>query len=169
MFDTALGPCGIAWGERGIVAVQLPEATAEGTRARLLRLHSGAMPSDPPPDVLSAVGSMVALLAGEVVDLRDIPLDLHGVSEFHRRVYDVVRGIPRASTLTYGAVATTLGDSRAAQAVGRALGKNPCPIIVPCHRVLASNGRLGGFSGAGGTRTKHAMLLIEGALPAELF
>jgi methylated-DNA-[protein]-cysteine S-methyltransferase len=103
------------------------------------------------------------LLAGESRDLTDIPLDFDDrVPEFHRRVYDVARTIKPGMTLTYGAIAARLGEPDAARAIGQALGRNPIPIIVPCHRVLAANGT-GGFSAPGGTATKLRLLAIEGA------
>lgn len=107
---------------------------------------------------------MVALLRGEPRDLRDLPLELDGLPEFQRRVYEIARTIPPGSTLSYGELARRMGVPGAARAVGQALGKNPFPIVVPCHRVLAAGGKMGGFSAAGGVSTKARMLRIEKAL-----
>jgi methylated-DNA-[protein]-cysteine S-methyltransferase len=151
LFDTAIGKCGIWWGVRGVTRIALPEAT-------------GADPGvEPPPEVLDAITRITALLGGEPIDLTDIALDLDDVPEFHRRVYDATRQIPPGETKTYGEIAGELGDPGAARAVGQALGRNPCPIVVPCHRVLAAGGRSGGFSAPGGVDTKMRMLEIEGA------
>jgi methylated-DNA-[protein]-cysteine S-methyltransferase len=166
VFDTAIGHCGIAWGERGVVAVCLPEGSPGTTRARL-RARYDAGETEPPPAIADAISGIVALLRGEPRDLAGVPLELDGVPEFHRRVYDLTRAIPPGATLTYGEVATRLGMPGSAQAVGQALGRNPIPIVVPCHRVLAAGGRMGGFSAPGGVDTKRRMLLIEGAPAVE--
>ncbi|MDQ1741010.1 MAG: methylated-DNA-[protein]-cysteine S-methyltransferase, partial [Pseudonocardiales bacterium] len=107
------------------------------------------------------------LFEGSGDDLADVELDLSGVPAFHRSVYQLTRGIRPGSTLSYGAIATELGLPGAARAVGRALGHNPCPIIVPCHRVLAADGSMHGFSANGGVATKRRMLQLEGALPPD--
>ncbi|HVL44756.1 MAG TPA: methylated-DNA--[protein]-cysteine S-methyltransferase [Acidovorax sp.] len=169
LFDTALGPCGIAWGPGGIVAVQLPEADAPATQARLLRgLAQGAYPQVLQPAVPSAVvrraiAGIQGLLAGQPLDLRELPLDLSGVSAFHQRVYAIARAIPPGQTRTYGEVAEQLGGKGLSRAVGQALGLNPFAPVVPCHRVLAAGDQPGGFSAGGGALTKMRMLQIEGA------
>jgi methylated-DNA-[protein]-cysteine S-methyltransferase len=163
LFDTEIGTCGIAWGERGIVQVQLPEARTSETRARILRRFPDAVEAAPPFAVARALEAIVRLLAGQPSDLRAIALDMKDVPPFHRRVYEVARTIPAGSTLTYGEVASRLGSPGAARAVGQALGHNPFAIVVPCHRVMAAGGRLGGFSANGGTTTKVRLLAIEGA------
>jgi methylated-DNA-[protein]-cysteine S-methyltransferase len=165
VFETAVGVCGLAWGPRGIVAVQLPEANADLTLARLKRRCPDANPRTPRPDIQRAIGEITALLAGERRDLGHIVLDMNDIAEFERRVYAIVRNIPPGSTLTYGEVAARLGDPRLAREVGAALGRNPFPIVVPCHRVLAANGRTGGFSAPGGVDTKMKMLSAERAQP----
>lgn len=162
LFDSVLGPCGVAWNAGGICAVQLPEGGAERVRARLAR-RWGGVEAEPPPAVAAAIGAMQALLAGEARALDDVALDLDGASDFNRRVWDVTRTIPPGETLTYGEVARRIGEPGAARAVGKALGENPCPIIVPCHRVLAASGGTGGFSGGEGVQTKMRMLSIERA------
>ncbi|WP_394847049.1 methylated-DNA--[protein]-cysteine S-methyltransferase [Pendulispora brunnea] len=163
LFETAIGRCGIAWGERGVASVQLPEAREADTRARMLRRFPGAQELPPSPEVQRAVEAIVALLRGERTDLADIPLDMNGVSPFYQRVYEVARTIAPGATLSYGEVATRLGSPGSARAVGQALGRNPFPIVVPCHRVLAAGGKMGGFSANGGITTKLKLLTIEGA------
>jgi methylated-DNA-[protein]-cysteine S-methyltransferase len=163
LFETPIGICGIAWGERGVVAVQLPEASERETRVRMLRGRANAREEQPPPNEQRAIDAIVALLSGGDNDLRDITLDMRGVPDFHRRVYEIARAIPVGETSTYGSIAMKLGDPTAARAVGQALGRNPFPIVIPCHRVLAANGKLGGFSGGSGSATKLRMLAIEGA------
>jgi methylated-DNA-[protein]-cysteine S-methyltransferase len=162
IFDTPIGGCGIAWDGEMIVGTQLPEARVADTRARLRDRFDGATAGTPPPPVQDAVDRIVASLRGEADDLVDIPLDLASLRPFQRKVYEVVRTIPAGETLSYGDVAAAVGSPGAARAVGQALGRNPYPIIVPCHRVLAARGRTGGFTATGGVTTKLRMLAIEG-------
>jgi methylated-DNA-[protein]-cysteine S-methyltransferase len=163
LFDTAIGRCGVAWSDRGIAGVRLPEADDEQTRARMLQRYPTAGETIPPLEVRQLIDRITALLDGEQCDLSIIPLDMDGVPPFHRRVYEVARQIPPGATLSYGEIAARLGAPRAARAVGQALGQNPFPIVVPCHRVLAAGGKPGGFSAHGGLATKLRMLAIEGA------
>lgn len=165
LFDTSIGRCAIAWGERGVVGVQLPETREAETRARLRERFPGAAQALPPFDVQAALDGIVALLRGEARDLSGVTLDMDRVLPFNRRVYEAARAIPSGATLSYGQIATQLGEPGAARAVGQALGRNPFPIIVPCHRVLAAGGKIGGFSANGGIRTKLRLLAIEGARP----
>jgi methylated-DNA-[protein]-cysteine S-methyltransferase len=170
LFDTAVGRCGIAWTGKGIACTQLPEQGDARTRERLLRSCQEAPEAVPPPNVQRAIDGIVALLGGEKIDLAAIPLDMADVPSFERRVYEITRTIPPGGTLTYGDVAARLGAPGSARAVGQALGRNPWPILVPCHRVLAAGGKAGGFSGSGGVATKRRLLSIEGAqrsLPLE--
>jgi len=163
LFETAVGVCGIAWGERGVLGVQLPERTEARTRARMGRRFPAARESPPPTAVQRAIESIVALLDGEARDLAEVVLDMEGVPNFERLVFEVARTIPAGATLTYGEIAARLGTQRDARAVGEALGQNPFPIVVPCHRVLAAGGRVGGFSAHGGITTKLRLLSIERA------
>jgi methylated-DNA-[protein]-cysteine S-methyltransferase len=163
LFDTPIGRCAIAWGGRGVVGVQLPEGRENETRARLLRQFPEAREAPPPPEVQRALDGIVALLAGEASDLAGVTLDMDRVPPFHRRVYEVARTIPPGATLSYGDIAARLGVQGAARAVGQALGRNPFAIVVPCHRVLAADGKLGGFSAKGGIATKLRLLSLEGA------
>jgi methylated-DNA-[protein]-cysteine S-methyltransferase len=164
LFPTPIGTCGIAWdGHAVITGVQLPESNDARIRARLMRRQGGAREALPPPAVQEAIERIGRLLQGEPIDLTDVPLALDAVPDFNRRVYAVAQSIPPGQTLTYGEVAARLGERQMARAVGQALGANPFPIIVPCHRVVAAGGKNGGFSAPGGVRTKLRMLAIEGA------
>jgi methylated-DNA-[protein]-cysteine S-methyltransferase len=170
VFDTALGACGIAWGARGVTRVLLPDGGAEKIRARLQRRFPQANETAPPPDVARVIADIVALMQGEARDFGYVALDLSGVPDFNRRVFDIARTIPAGQTLTYGEIATRLGDKLLARDVGAALGQNPFPVVVPCHRVLAASGKsgaikTGGFSAPGGVATKLKMLSIERAQP----
>jgi methylated-DNA-[protein]-cysteine S-methyltransferase len=167
LFDTAVGRCGIAWGAGGIVGVQLPERHDSATQARLLRRFPDACETPPPRAVQYAIDDMAALLSGEARDLSAIALDLERVPPFHQRVYAIARAIPPGATVSYGEIAARLGDRGAARDVGEAMGQNPFPIIVPCHRVVAAGGKVGGFSAAGGVTTKLRLLGIEGAQVGE--
>jgi methylated-DNA-[protein]-cysteine S-methyltransferase len=129
------------------------------------RRFPAASEAPPSPDVRLAIDGIVALLRGEARDLSDVAIDNDGVPEFNVRVYAIARTIPPGQTLTYGEIAERLGDRTLAREVGTALGQNPCPIIMPCHRVLAAGGKAGGFSANGGVTTKLRLLSIEGAQP----
>ncbi len=168
LFDTAIGACGIAWSEAGIVALQLPEADRERTRARLVRRWPDASETAPPPAVATAIETVVTLVSGTApdrigADLEAIALDLADVPAFDRKVYAVARTIAPGKTLTYGEIAARIGEPSAAREIGQALGRNRIPIIVPCHRVVAAGGGTGGFSARGGVATKLRLLEIERA------
>jgi methylated-DNA-[protein]-cysteine S-methyltransferase len=163
IFDTAIGRCAIVWGEAGIKALSLPEKSEAQIRARIGRNFPDAHEVQPSPDIVVAIDRIRALLEGGRDDLADLTLDMDGQPEFHVRVYDLARAIPPGETKTYGEIAAALGDKTLSRAVGQALGRNPWPIVVPCHRVLAANGKTGGFSADGGVDTKMRMLTIEGA------
>jgi len=162
LFDTAIGRCAIGWGPRGVADVQLPESNELTTRARVLQRFPIAREAAPPPAVARARDRIIALLRGEPGDLSAILLDMDSVPPFHRRVYEAARCIPWGATMTYGALAARIGAAGSARAVGQALARNPFAIIVPCHRVVAAGGRIGGFSANGGTTTKLRLLAIEG-------
>jgi methylated-DNA-[protein]-cysteine S-methyltransferase len=162
LFDTAIGRSAIAWGARGVVCLQLPEASEAETRDRVLRRFLDAREAAPPPEVAAARDAIAGLLRGRQSDLSSVPLDMDGLPPFHRRVYEAARAIPFGAAMTYGALAKRAGAAGAARAVGRALARNPFAIIVPCHRVLAAGGKTGGFSANGGTATKLRLLAIEG-------
>jgi methylated-DNA-[protein]-cysteine S-methyltransferase len=159
LFPTALGACGIAWRDALVIATRLPEA---GTGSRFAA-RIGATRGEPPPAISRAIAAITALLEGEHTDLSFIACDFSGVDAFASRVYAATRAIAPGETRTYGAIALQLGGKQLAQDVGGALGRNPFPIIVPCHRVVGANDRLVGFSANGGIATKLKMLAIEAA------
>lgn len=166
LFETSIGPCALVWGEAGLRGVFLPEPDAQRTRARVLRKFPDSVEADPSSEVRAAIDGMTGLLRGEPADLAGVRLDTAGMDPFHLRAAEVARSIPPGEVMTYGQIAARLGEPHAAQAVGQAMGKNPFPIIVPCHRVVAAGGKMGGFSAPGGGKTKQKMLEIEGAFGA---
>jgi len=166
-FDTPIGLCGVAWNGDGPPVIShfaLPEASDSLTRERLAHRAGGAEATSLPIEIIQLIERIQKHLAGELDPFLDVPLDLAGVIDFARDVYEFSRGIPPGATRTYGEVATGIGKPGTAQAVGQALGRNPIPLIVPCHRILAAGGRPGGFSAPGGTATKSRLLQIEGAV-----
>ena len=163
IFDTGIGRCGIAWGNFGIVGVQLPEAREIETRGRMLRQYPDAREMRPPPNVEMAIEGIVALLRGQPSDLSDITLDRSGIHAFNMRVYEFARTIPRGETRTYAEVAASLRASGAAHSVAQAISKNPFMIIVPCHRVLEAGNYADKISPNGGAISKRRLLSIEGA------
>jgi methylated-DNA-[protein]-cysteine S-methyltransferase len=165
LFETAIGTCGIVWSARGICGVQLPEKDTPATRARVHRRHPDAIEAAPTAEAQRAIDGIVALLAGEKRDLSDIAIDNERQSAFNKRVYAITRKIPPGQTMSYGEIAERLGDKTLSRAVGQAMGENPTPVIMPCHRVLAAGDKTGGFSAPGGVITKLRLLTIEGAQP----
>lgn len=164
LFDTAIGSCAVAWGERGIVGVQLPESDAQKTRAHMTRRFPKTREMPPTVEIQSVIDGITALLGGEAIDLSSVALDMEAVPAFNRRVYEVARTVQPGATISYGEITARLNEPRqVARNVGQALGQNPFPIIVPCHRVLAANGKTGGFSAPGGVTTKLRLLSIERA------
>ncbi len=163
-FDTTVGRCGIAWGDAGIVGVQLPEAREIETWRRLLRQFPDARELRPPADVDDAIEGIVALLRGQAIDLLDVAVDMDGLPLFNCRVYEAIRMIPRGETRTHAEIAAKLGASGAVYSVGQAIARNRFAILVPCHRALAVAGQTSGFAGNGGIVTKSRLLSIEGAL-----
>ena len=163
LFETAIGWAGVAWADRGLVGVHLPEPGAEVARRSFLRRHPGAVEAAPTPQIDHAIAGIRDLMAGGANPLLDIAIDIARVPDFNARVYAIARAIPPGETLTYGEIAVRLGDRLLARDVGAALGRNPWPIVVPCHRVTAAGGKLGGFSARGGVNTKVRLLAIEGA------
>ena len=171
LFDTAIGRCALVWRGGLVVGAALPEESDERARASLARRFPGAVEAEPPPFAAAAIDRIRSLLAGGKTDLGDIRVDLDG-SAFERNVWQAARRIPCGEVRSYGDIARDIGAPGAAQAVGIALGRNPAPILVPCHRVLAADGKSGGFSAPGGVATKFRILEIEGAKRAgepELF
>jgi methylated-DNA-[protein]-cysteine S-methyltransferase len=164
VFPTALGHCGLAWGAKGIKRLQLPGANAAETEKLLMRRVPSLSAAAPDDELRRIIESIVRYFAGEATDFSRTPVDLDGAEPFHLDVYQAVRLIGWGNTTTYGAVAKTLGSGpEKARDVGQAMAKNPVPLIIPCHRVLAAGGRLGGFSAPGGSTTKLRMLALENA------
>lgn len=167
LFDTAIGRCAIAWSVAGVTGVQLPEADDAAALRRLARRFPGRAAAPPPAGPEAAIARIRAFLAGAPEDFACVALDEGGVGPFERAVYRETRAIRAGATSTYGAIAAALGDPRQARAVGQALGRNPWPIVVPCHRVTGAGGWMGGFSAPGGRTTKLRLLELEGALGAD--
>ena len=170
IFETPLGCCGIAWGEAlgpnaawAVTRFQLPEATAGRMEARLSLLTGAGKAAEPPSHICEIVQRVDKHLRGDVRDFRDVPVDLAGAGVFAQQVYEAARQIPAGKTLSYAELAAVVGQPAAARAVGRALGANPIPLIIPCHRVVGAGGKPGGFSAPGGRATKARLLVIEGA------
>ncbi|HEV7660487.1 MAG TPA: methylated-DNA--[protein]-cysteine S-methyltransferase [Allosphingosinicella sp.] len=167
IFDTAIGRCGIAWGAAGIVGLQLPESSDMVAVRRLGQRFPRLARATPPVAIGAAIARIAAYLAGASDDFASLALDESNVGAFDRAVYRAAQAIPAGATSTYGEIAAGLGDPRQARAVGQALGRNPWPIIVPCHRVTGADGKMGGFSAPGGRATKRKLLELEGALAAD--
>jgi len=170
LFETPLGWCGMAWTENPnagnrfrITHLQLPEVDRPSTEARIARICGAAETSEPPAAIAKISERVLEHLRGNPQDFRDVAVDLSAVGPFVRRVYSLTREIPSGKTVTYGNIAAKMGNASLARAVGRALGMNPIPIIIPCHRVMAAHGKPGGFSAYGGRATKAKLLAIEGA------
>jgi methylated-DNA-[protein]-cysteine S-methyltransferase len=166
LFETQAGTCAIAWGPAGIVRFRLPGQGADATERGLLRLLPDAVPcpaGSEPPAIAVAIDQAQRYFAGEPVDFSDLALDLSAQSEFFQRIYAALRRVGWGRTTTYGNLAKELGAGpEAARDVGQAMAQNPIPLIVPCHRVLAAGGKVGGFSAPGGSTSKRRMLELEG-------
>jgi methylated-DNA-[protein]-cysteine S-methyltransferase len=163
LFPTAIGPCGLAWRERGLVGVYFPEASEAATRQRIERRWPGSSETTPPPIVAGAIEAICALLDVGREDLTRIELDMDGIEPAERAILGAARRIPPGQTRTYGELAADVGRPGAAREVGGAMARNRFPIVVPCHRVLAASGGFGGFSAPGGLECKARLLTIERA------
>jgi methylated-DNA-[protein]-cysteine S-methyltransferase len=163
VFETAMGFCAIAWSDVGIARFQLPTKSADATDRLMRRRAFGAEPGAPPEDIATVVEAAKRYFGGEAIDFSGIPLDLAGQDAFFAQIYDALRRIGWGRTTTYGALAKEVGAGRErARDVGEVMAKNPMPLIIPCHRVLAAGGKIGGFSAPGGSQTKARMLELEG-------
>jgi methylated-DNA-[protein]-cysteine S-methyltransferase len=163
VFETALGFCAIAWSDAGVARFQLPVKSAEAAERLMRRRAPGAEPGAPPEDVAGVVAAAIRYFDGEEADFSHARLDLGGVEPFFTQIYAVLRRVGWGRTTSYGALAKEVGAGReAARDVGEAMARNPAPLIVPCHRVLAAGGKIGGFSAPGGSKTKIRMLELEG-------
>ena len=164
LFDTAIGECGIAWNPRGLVGVQLPEKDRGQTELRLAVKCRSTNAADVPPWVQGLVTDIQRYLAGQPVDFSAVTVDLGGIDDFRQKLYAALRGVGAGRTVTYGELAKELGliGWEGARDVGEAMGKNPVPVVIPCHRVLAAGNKPGGFSAYGGVTTKQKLLALEG-------
>lgn len=162
LIETDLGTLGLVWSDAGIVRLQLPERTPTATERRLTRRVDHAGTARPPAPIVQAGKLLRQYMKGKRIDFADVALDLTRTSDFHRAIYAVARRLAWGETTTYGALAREAGSPDAARAVGQAMGRNPVPIIIPCHRVLASGQKVGGFSAFGGAATKERLLAMEG-------
>jgi methylated-DNA-[protein]-cysteine S-methyltransferase len=164
LFDTALGRCGVAWSARGLAGVQLPERDPAATERRLAAKCESAGAAEPPPAIAALIADLRRYLAGERVEFSQVPVDLDGCDEFRRKVYGALRQVGFGRTVTYGDLARAAGETdwEKVRDVGEAMGRNPAPLVIPCHRCLAAGGKLGGFSAHGGTSTKRKLLALEG-------
>jgi len=164
LFDSALGECALAWSDAGVARVWLPEALPGRLRVRLSRDATMGSEAQPAGEIASAIGDIQALLRGVRVDLGAVRIDDSRIDAFDRGVYAAARLIPAGRVVTYAVLAERIGaGALAARAVGQSLGRNPFPIVVPCHRIVAARGDLGGFSAPGGAATKRRLLAIEDA------
>lgn len=161
LFETEAGLCGLGWNDAGLTQVQLPEETPAATEARLARRSGGTRTNTLPAPVAECAARMRAYFGGAETSFTDVALDLSGVSAFNAKIYTALRAVGWGEATSYGALAAATGDPGAARAIGAAMGANPWPLIVPCHRVLAANGKIGGFSAHGGRATKRRMLQLE--------
>ena len=160
--DTAIGPIGVAWSERGICRVALPERDRERMERRFAARLGDAVPGEPPAPVAAAIELIRRYAEGAPVDFSDVPVDLGDADLFRRAIYRAARGLGFGEVTTYGGLADAAGHPGKARETGEALGRNPVPIIVPCHRIHAAGGRIGGFSAPGGSATKEKLLALEG-------
>jgi methylated-DNA-[protein]-cysteine S-methyltransferase len=161
VFETQVGFCGVLWSQRGLRAVLLPEVGVKELRLAILARYPHAAESAPPQVMKRVIARLVSLLESGQGNFDEVELDLEGVTDFQKRVYEEARRIPPGATCSYGELAQRLGKPGAARAVGMALGRNPLPLLIPCHRVLAAGGALGGFTAHGGVALKKRLLVIE--------
>lgn len=161
LIDTALGTFGLAWTEKGVARVALPGPDRSRTEMWISR--DPAEPGFPDGALAGLPERIRRYAAGERVDFTGVPLDLDHIADFNVACYGELLKLGYGETTTYGAIARTLGDVALSRAVGQAMGANPIPLIIPCHRVLAADGRTGGFSSPGGVTAKMKMLALEHA------
>jgi methylated-DNA-[protein]-cysteine S-methyltransferase len=162
VFETSLGWLGIAWSENGLTQLQLPSYDRAATERRLQRRTVDGAAASPPAWVADIVQILKRYAAGEQVDFSQVPVDLEGVGAFRLAIYDAARKLGFGETVTYGELASRAGYPGEARDTGQALGQNPVPIVVPCHRILAAGNKIGGFSAPGGSATKEKLLNMEG-------
>ncbi|ESZ04578.1 methylated-DNA--[protein]-cysteine S-methyltransferase [Mesorhizobium sp. M1060] len=166
VLETVIGFMGIAWSEKGLIRLCLPERSREAVERRLMR-HAGVAANTTanigqPQWVVELIASIKAYATGEDVDFSGVPVDLDGVDDFRLAIYDAARKLHYGETTTYGELAKRAGQAGLPRETGAALGANPVPLVIPCHRILAAGGKIGGFSAPGGSATKEKMLAMEG-------
>ena len=168
VFDTAMGRCGVAWSERGLTRLQLPDSDRGATEKKV---RTGRTPAEPPPHIRNVITQIQDYLAGREVDFSSVPVDVKDTDPFRRKIYDLARAVGWGQTITYGDLARLAGSNEpeAAREVGQAMARNRIPLVIPCHRVLATGNRIGGFSAPGGTLTKRYLLALEGHGMRDLF
>ena len=163
IFETNGGFCGLAWSDRGITRFQLPTKTAEATERLLRRRMPDALPGTPTAEVAKAIAAVRKYFAGEETDFSGFTLDLGAQDPLFEQIYAAARRVGWGCTTTYGSLAKELGAGpEAARDVGQAMAQNPVALFIPCHRVLAAGGKVGGFSAPGGAAAKIRMLELEG-------
>lgn len=167
LFETVVGRCALLWRGAQLTGLVLPAATDDAMRKAVARRDAKATEAPPPAFAQEAIARVQELCAGKARAFDDMALDRSAIEPFANRVYDILLRTPFGATTSYGAIAAELGDKALSRAVGAALGANPFPIIIPCHRVIGADGKLGGFSAPGGADTKKRLLEIEGAFAAE--
>lgn len=154
-FSTSLGTCAIAWTEAGITRFLLPDPERRST---------GNTEADPPEWIRVIIERVQRHLAGELQDFADLRYDFSRVPEFVREVLRATLSVKPGHTASYGDLAAAIGQPPgASRAIGTALGDNPWPLLIPCHRIIAATGKMTGFSGPGGVATKVKLLALEGA------
>jgi methylated-DNA-[protein]-cysteine S-methyltransferase len=163
VFETALGFVGIAWSARGLTRLSLFQRERASVERRIERLGVAAgSDGNPPGWVAALVRDIKAYAQGEAIDFAGVPVDLAGVGDFRLAIYEAARKLAYGETTTYGELAKRAGHPGLPRETGQALGANPVPLVIPCHRILAAGGKIGGFSAPGGSTTKERMLALEG-------
>lgn len=163
IFNTAAGHCVIAWSQDAVCRFQLPVGTPAEAERFLLRRVQSAPGAEPSAFIRPVMDKVKAYFAGDHVEFADTVLDIESKNDFFSKVYSKVQQLPWGQVTTYGALAKELGAGpEAARDVGQAMAGNPVPLLIPCHRVLAAGGKLGGFSAPGGVNVKKRMLELEG-------
>ncbi len=165
VFETALGFVGIAWSEAGLTRLCLFQRDPASVERRLERLGAAGVSSDEsnaPSWVTALVRDIRAYADGQEIDFSAVPVDLAGVDDFRLAIYEAARKLGFGETTTYGELAKRAGQAGLPRETGQALGANPVPLVIPCHRILAAGGKIGGFSAPGGSTTKERMLALEG-------
>lgn len=164
--DTALGVLRLSWSEAGLTRLMLPGGLLQTAHSAIRRDVSNDREQETMPGFVSeARAALEAYAMGARVDFSGIPVDLTGADAFQTAIYEAARRLGYGKTMTYGELAEAAGHPGSARPTGAALGRNPVAIIIPCHRITAADGKLGGFSAPGGASTKQRLLSLERAAP----